>query len=344
MTALRGIFALWVLGYHLRSLHPVPVPDPFGVLLHGYLGVDFFMMLSGFVLAGAYGSGAYSAVNICRFVVMRIGRMYPLHILVLGICVIVAWVLGSPYSWHRVLVEGFLVQNWPGVHVSPRSINGPSWSIGVELLANLILALIGWFPLRINRFSAIITAIAGYAVLSAIALNHNGILDLSMPNSPIPFFECLTEFVIGVLLFRWKDLGQYLSDWPLTILIVITVIVILLGISDAMIVPLIAALILGVSANKKRVSKILEFAPIYGIGKISFSVYLVHLPILYSVRFFVIRSGLNDAWSAAYFILGTLFLTLSVSILSFRYIEEPYRIKSKRWAATIGSASTVIRG
>jgi peptidoglycan/LPS O-acetylase OafA/YrhL len=51
LTSLRGIFALWVLAYHFVMLAPVPIHDPSGLAAKGYLGVDFFFLLSGFILA-----------------------------------------------------------------------------------------------------------------------------------------------------------------------------------------------------------------------------------------------------------------------------------------------------
>ncbi len=340
---MRGIFALWVLGYHLRSLHPVPMPDPFGILLRGYLGVDFFFLLSGFVLAGAYGGRDYNLRNVCRFAVMRVGRMYPLHLAVIIVCLIAAWLLGNPHSWRRIIVEGSLVQNWPGVTVPLRSINGPSWTISVELLANLLLAAAGWFPLRVNRFFAVVIGLVAYGSIMAIAVQHDGVLDLSMANSATPFYRCFSEFVIGVLLFRWRNTGSYLSGTALSILSAITIGAIISNISDRIVVSLLAILILGIAANNGNLLRFLESRPIYFLGKISFSVYLVHLPVLYAVSFLVMRTSLSVTPVLVLYVVGTVLITIGVSSLTYKYIEEWGRITSKRWAASIGkSRSSVV--
>jgi peptidoglycan/LPS O-acetylase OafA/YrhL len=79
------------------------------------------------------------------------------------------------------------------------------------------------------------------------------------------------------------------------------------------------------------------------LGKISFSVYLVHLPVLYAVSFLVMRTSLSVTPVLVLYVVGTVLITIGVSSLTYKYIEEWGRITSKRWAASIGkSRSSVV--
>ena len=86
LTSLRGIFAMWVLGFHLCAWSPLPGWMQTPIVSRGYLAVDFFFVLSGFILArthaGEFHHGAYTKAY-RNFVFKRVVRLFPLHWLVL---------------------------------------------------------------------------------------------------------------------------------------------------------------------------------------------------------------------------------------------------------------------
>src|ERR1700722_663067 len=87
LTSLRGVAALWVVLYHF-SVQCLPNLDstPYTSLIHkGYLAVDMFFLLSGLVMTHVYHRAFLSSVsqNYRSFIVARIARIYPLHLLVL---------------------------------------------------------------------------------------------------------------------------------------------------------------------------------------------------------------------------------------------------------------------
>ena len=82
LTSLRGLFALWVLAFHLGIWSPLPGWNHLPVVSRGYLAVDFFFVLSGFILARAHGSNFQARLSLADyrdFVVKRAGRLFPLH-------------------------------------------------------------------------------------------------------------------------------------------------------------------------------------------------------------------------------------------------------------------------
>jgi peptidoglycan/LPS O-acetylase OafA/YrhL len=186
-TGLRGIAALLVLFFHLRTPNDLELYfgyfDAFSKF--GYLGVDVFFVLSGFILSHVYGSvfaTGVNASNLKSYGVARFARIYPLHavttFLMLGAYEVARRLGVQPteatgYSWESTLLSLTLVQEWFGV-VAP---NPSSWSISIEFASYLIFPfLIGpilrtpksWiFPLIIVAAIAV-DATASHRVLRSM--------------------------------------------------------------------------------------------------------------------------------------------------------------------------------
>lgn len=90
-TAMRGVAALIVVFYHLRFGADVLLPfeEATALFARGYLWVDFFFLLSGFVLTYVYGEARWDAGSVRRFYVARVARVYPLHLATL--CLLIAY-------------------------------------------------------------------------------------------------------------------------------------------------------------------------------------------------------------------------------------------------------------
>lgn len=161
LTPLRGIAALWVVVYHFGGQYlPALQPEQAGQLVgKGYLAVDLFFMLSGFVLTHVYHAefARFDPGRYRDFLAARIARLYPLHVLVLFAFVTTA-IAGRLFEFvqtghfERLPLEGAhsmlaLLANLvmlQGLDAGELSWNYPSWSISVEFLAYLV------FPLAIG--------------------------------------------------------------------------------------------------------------------------------------------------------------------------------------------------
>lgn len=143
LDALRGLAALLVLAYHARGL-----ALPREILSHGYLAVDLFFVISGFVLARAY-DGALADGAGCAFMLKRLKRLYPMAALGLFLGATL-WLIGGkdPASVALLLSLGLLfVPFTAGRDVFP--LNGPQWSLMWELASNLVYALVApWLSTR----------------------------------------------------------------------------------------------------------------------------------------------------------------------------------------------------
>jgi peptidoglycan/LPS O-acetylase OafA/YrhL len=206
LTTLRGLAAAWVTVFHfsgdLYSLFPwTKVLDPF--LLHGWLAVPLFFILSGFVLYYNYGSSfrVIRTSTYGRFLAMRLGRIYPVHLATLFAALAVylaARSKGIPlaeeaYSARTFWLNVFLVQTW--VPDFGFSWNRPSWSISTEWFAYL------WFPFaaflieRVGRRLWLGVGIVLFS-LATLAVNHF--------HTPCPFLlNVIPTFLCGCLIARW---------------------------------------------------------------------------------------------------------------------------------------------
>jgi len=183
LTSVRGIAAWFVVLYHIRfSIAGLP-PALVTIFGKGYLAVDFFFLLSGFVIWLTWGerirAGGWRAVP--RFLQKRIARIWPLHLLMLGCALGLALLLAATgrqdqyhYPFAQLPLHVLLLQNWG--FTRHLTWNDPSWSISAELGAYLLFPLlvlaIDW---RRVPTLAILVAIGGlFAALHLIMANFGG--------------------------------------------------------------------------------------------------------------------------------------------------------------------------
>src|SRR5579859_5492186 len=151
LTPLRGLAALWVVLFHadvilfFRQFGALLDRDKTGLFSHGYLWVDFFFLLSGFIIAHVYGaklSGPFSADAAWRYLAARFARVYPLHLFAL-LLLIPLRVLASVWfpamqdgSWDSFLAWRAIPSNLLMTHAMNQHVylswNIVSWSIGAE--------------------------------------------------------------------------------------------------------------------------------------------------------------------------------------------------------------------
>ena len=139
LDALRGVAACAVILYHRAARMPFP---------RGYLAVDFFFMLSGFVLAFAYQAKLDAGWTTRDFMATRFARLYPLYLLGFALGLLVS--LSDPTiqmgarGWGNAVLNLFLLPAWTNPHAGPPHAfpyNIPAWSLFFEMLANAIHAV-----------------------------------------------------------------------------------------------------------------------------------------------------------------------------------------------------------
>jgi peptidoglycan/LPS O-acetylase OafA/YrhL len=204
LDGLRGVAALAVLFYHLRNLEAVGRPAQADALFaSGYLAVDLFFLLSGFVIAHAYGDRLGTTLNLRAFLMARLIRLQPVIALgtVIGFSVALASrMLGLPgapglFAIATSLPPNLLMLPNPLVPWGIFLFNPPAWSLFYELVAN---AAYGAVVCRKTKWKTP-TRLAGQIALAAIAAAG------------------LAGLVASVSMLGDLDRGVVLGDWPVAL-------------------------------------------------------------------------------------------------------------------------------
>jgi peptidoglycan/LPS O-acetylase OafA/YrhL len=212
LDPLRGFAALSVLAAHLVMLAQLPIPTwyPLGWFRIGFLGVDLFFAISGAVILGSVASlqkrnsqGFHRA-----FALRRLARIVPLYVLTCAVFVVLVRpeILARPDAPQVILAHLFFVQNlFPSTH---GVINGPSWTLGVEMQFYLVMLLFGPWLLRLSMTRLALLGLAiglGWRALvwwTQVAGQTN-------PDTNLVFIwqtqlpGVIDEFVAGMLALRW---------------------------------------------------------------------------------------------------------------------------------------------
>ena len=290
LTGARGIAAWFVVLYHVRpGLSASASPEFIGLLGKGYLAVDFFFMLSGFVLWLNYADKLRAAGLSAApgFLARRIARIWPLHLVVLAGAVALALVLQASgrqdpgsYPWAELPLHILLLQNWG--FTSTLSWNDPAWSISCEWAAYLLFPLlalaINWRRVPSALLVAIIALLA--LILHAAMANH-GARTLGVDIPRFGLLRALIEFGIGTMVCslwqRWQERPSSPATIGLTASIVLAVLTATGTLPETFTIPLaFAALLLGLSLTAAHPANPVAWRPIVYLGEISYATYLVH--------------------------------------------------------------------
>ncbi|MFO1536209.1 MAG: acyltransferase family protein [Thermoplasmatota archaeon] len=209
LTRLRFLLALWVVLFHYRPAAGAPLPGLATAFLEaGYLGVPFFFVLSGFVLASAYPSGSLSdGAGVRRFAVRRFARLYPgffLAVAAFAVLQLAAHLAGLPTEFDPRANLAALPLTLLGLHAWLPSAacawNCPSWPLSVEF------AFYAAFPflLRLSPRQRLLAG--GLVTVASIALLAGA---PGLPDEVLIFNPAmnLASFLLGMLLRDW-DLGS----------------------------------------------------------------------------------------------------------------------------------------
>ena len=279
LTSLRAFAALAVLGYHLAR-HTDWLPREY-LARYGFAGVGFFFILSGFVLAWSMRPHDSAA----EFWVRRVARVYPSHVVMLGVAV-VAPVVAFPLTWLGGLASLFLVQAWFVSWDVVFALNAVSWSLACEAF------FYAGAPFVIHRLASWSTARACVVAGSWVALTASAAIVLGLAGTRADVYAYTNplirsgEFVLGVLLAvlvqaGWRPRAPFA---PTLVLLVAAVVVVSVrsgtapqSVVDVVLTPFFAATILTAAlADLRGRAGLLGHRWLTYCGEVSFAFYLVH--------------------------------------------------------------------
>ena len=330
LTSLRFFAALAVLWFHSGSsvlMDSGRVPAPLlNIVRNGYLGVSFFFVLSGFILAYVYAGQMHRPGALKRFYFARFARVYPVYLLT----VLAMLPFVSCRSLFNCLPQFLLLQMWPTLQAGQfENWNGPAWTLSVELLFYFM------FPLLLRGLARLtLTGLAGTAALLAglmLAGRLPGISAIDnvpfafLTHVPLPVLR-LPEFAFGIvmaLLFLRGALPRP-AGWLPHASIVLTLAIMaasqspwvapLAAISFGLVIFLVTA-----ALREGYLARFLSSGLMLLLGGASYSFYLLQTP-LHSWLHAGMTGPLEWAGRLVY---QPLLLVLAIAM--FWFIEEPVR-------------------
>lgn len=342
LTSVRFWLALGVVLFHYQ-LNIVPEGGT-GVSLieRGRLAVDFFFILSGFVLAHVYGvqirDGRYSHR---RFLIARLARIYPAHIAVLAFMAAIAvigLVLEQPFDVRSYSIPGFLsavalIHAWfPAT--TPNEWNGPSWSLSAEWAAYLAFPAFTFIGLRKGR-KAWVTIGLAVALFIAIDAGYRARYGEILTHAELVLgvLRIVPEFLFGIGLYQ---LGSRLRIGPTVSAIFavgsVATLLLLMGLSaDERIIVGVAGLVILSLALLARSGADRAFTPPWALeaGEASYALYLVHLPLLIVWKNTMAMMGDGD--SAYRLSIPEAGLLLIITIASAFVLHSLWERPARRW-------------
>lgn len=354
LESIRGVAALLVVFFHLPKWNDLLLT---GFINNAYLMVDLFFVLSGFVISNAYAEKITSGKALLRFQFLRFGRLYPVHLIFLF--VFAFFEVAKYYAKQKIGISGpnaqpfqvntltafveqlFLVQA-VGPTGNAITFNRPAWSISVEFYTYLVFGL---SVLLCYRSKQLLFGLLAGVALGLLASQHTFGSEELLRGIAGFFIGCLTASTI-------KDLKGKISGYY-ALLVILAIAVFLQGKAtlvkdyDAVIYVLSAALIVTVVlAEGGLVKRLLNLKLLTWLGTISYAMYMSHGAIEWVANQFirvvlkkpetVIIQGnafpalsTTETWIAMGIILTTV---LVVSSLVYRWVEKPFREKSRQFA------------
>lgn len=337
-----------VMIYHYTGSF-LPAIDPAaatGLVAKSYLWVDFFFILSGFVIAHGYGSqfkGIPPLRQLAKFLRERLARLYPLHFFMLALLLALELLkvglllidvpgsvnepFGSATSWNALLSNLLLLQT-TGVH-DQLTWNGPSWSIGAEWFAYLLFPLFMPLVFRTRWLSR--QALVAVALLGLFLISRGDSLDVTFDYGLI---RCALEFGLGVITYQiYKDArGGRLGHGALCVVLALALLFSMHWEAPDLVFPVLsAALILALAHNHGHTARALSVRPLVYLGTISYSIYMSHFVVLQYIQtasYAALDAGIGRALNPEESVVLLGLLVLSIVVIShflYHWVESPAR-------------------
>jgi peptidoglycan/LPS O-acetylase OafA/YrhL len=298
LTALRGFAALAVVMQHFSATAQAHAASRIPSLVpHGYMAVDFFFVLSGFIMCYTYldrftndDPGAF-----VDFLVRRVARVAPLNVAVLFLivaCGIASSVFfgrnmffDSQRLWFDLPANMLMLQGL-GIGLN---MNGPSWSISVEFVAYLAFPLLVMLNFHKSMLVRGLVLLASVGALIALAIAR---VDIGRETAAVvpALMRCFAEFSMGMMAFWLYRSGQFpaLGSDEAVILLLGAVAFTLIMRVDLPASLLFPFVVVACARNRGIAAAVLGSRVPYFLGLVSYSLYLVHnmfrVPLLAMLR------------------------------------------------------------
>ena len=350
LDGLRGVASLMVVVFHLFEAYSGGSPQK-QIINHGYLAVDFFFLLSGFVIAYAYDD-RWAGMSQWQFYKRRLVRLQPMIIAggLIGAALLgfqhysIFPKLGAVAAWQ---VAGALLLGFTMIPLRPSAeirgwgeiypLNGPQWSLFYEYIANILYAA-GLRKLS-NRALGVVVALAGLAMVHLLVSGPRGDLiggwALDLNGVRIGLTRVMFPFFAGVLLMRLGRRIKVANGFAVCGLLLIVALALprfggterlwINGLYEAACVILLFPLIVAIGAGEKDADgpsvRVARF-----FGDLSYPLYITHYPLIYIYTGWVVDKKIPPAQGALAGA-GLFAVAVAVAYGCLKLYDEPAR----RW-------------
>ena len=322
--------------------HVVPAGPIHRALTSGYLAVDVFFVLSGFVMTLTYGSAFLAAPSFKRygsFLWARFARIYPLYGLLTAFLIITGRTgLGTPACASAYAAAAIanltLTQAWGWTG----SVIFPAWSISTEVVAYLLFPLLLIVTMRrsVAAAAAVTVVVAIYVHIVFMPTPHpadvrHGPLDCSWIGSWWPVARCCAGFVLGMIAFRltrrspaWRWLA---SPSTAPVCACVMIVAFFWHGADLLFVATTPVFIAAISSGRDVVSRLLAWTLVFLLGEWSYALYLLHSQFFtaeYQAARFM-RHVLPPSLVNSSSFVATLVTLIAASAMVFEFVEKPGR-------------------
>ncbi|WP_080779918.1 acyltransferase family protein [Chryseobacterium phocaeense] len=351
LDGLRGVAAIMVVFFHVLEIFSNGDHTK-QMINHGYLAVDFFFMLSGFVISYAYDN-RWDTMTLKDFFIRRLVRLQPMIIVGSIIGAVLFYFQHSPdLGWGRiaetpfwklmlVMIIGMTVfpvgkaldiRGWGEMH----PLNGPAWSLFFEYIANIAYALV-LRKLSKNVLIILMIIAAGFTIHLAFTNPNGDIIGGWSIDDPVQlkigFTRLAFPFLAGIVLAKVSKLRLTKNAFLTTsILLVILLAFPRLGGNEAhwqnalyecfalmIVFPLIIWMGAGGKVENEQGRKICKF-----LGDISYPIYITHFPVVYVFYAWVVngKNSLEDSWMIG---TGIVIISIALAFVTMKYFDIPVR-------------------
>ncbi|MGN8084065.1 acyltransferase family protein [Variovorax sp. 22077] len=342
LDAAKGIACAVIVGHHLSRYGPMPAgaytlaPDFFGWLSEdGRLAVQVFLVIAGFLAAASLApDGTLRVERPVARILQRYGRLVMPYLAALTVCVIVAAVVrpwldeevvpASP-TFGQLVAHGLLLQDLLGYE----SLSTGVWYVAIDFqLFALALVLVG-LPSMLQRAGGAVpqglrarwlpvALVFGLAVASLVLFNRNAGLD----DTAFYFFG---TYGLGMLVF-WIGRATRFSIWQsgIALLAMIGAGALAIDWRSRIATALVTALLIAVAQRRNWLSPKhwpVAAMPLVRLGRMSYSLFLIHFPVLLAMNAAVANAGPHGSWFDAAGLAATFGLSVVAGALLYRWVE-----------------------
>ncbi len=291
----------------------------------GYVGVYFFWLISGFVLAYTYLNKDNYAISFKKFFINRFARLYPLHFLTLLLVIIIQFFLIIETSSHQIIGHNiyqgenslinffshlFFISGW--IEDSKFSFNFPIWSVSIEI----IIYFLFFFSLRyLYKFRLLLSLVFFIFFLYLEKSNFNLFFDL-----------CGKYFFSGVFIYNLSEKIKN-HNYILTLAAILFFSNFIGNIKYNL---LFASLVLFAYFLDNRIKY--AYSKFYSkLGDLTYGSYLLHIPIQLLIILMFSKFSLDNAlFTKYYFLITYILFVFFLSYISYKFYENPIRISLKK--------------